>query len=63
LIPRKTRNFKLRTADNTYSEKNSNLKKDRFRLKSARKSRGFSLTWLLITFVLLLIVIYILDVL
>jgi|TARA_B110000114_G_scaffold183213_1_gene224044 hypothetical protein len=61
LIPRKTRKFKLRTSTSTSSGDNTTLDKERFRLKSTRKSRGFSLTWLLIACVLLLIGIYILD--
>jgi hypothetical protein len=61
LIPRKPRKFKLRTSTSTSSRDNSTLNKEHFRLKSTRKSRGFSLTWLLIACVLLLIGIYILD--
>jgi hypothetical protein len=43
------------------SSDSSTVKKERFRLRSTRKSRGFSLTWLLIVFVLLCIAIYVLD--
>ncbi len=63
MFPRKTRKFKLRSSIASSSADNPVSKKDRFRLNSTRKSRGFSLTWLLITVVLLLIGIYILDVL
>ena len=61
LIPRKTRKFKLRTSTTSSNEDHSTSNKERFRLSSTRKSRGFSLTWLLIACVLLLIGIYILD--
>jgi len=61
LIPRKPRKFNLRTSTATSTGDHSTSNKERFRLKSTRKSRGFSLTWLLIACVLLLIGIYILD--
>ena len=56
-----TRKFKLRPSTPSLSKDNSSNYKERFRLRSTRKSRGFSLTWLLIVFVLLCIAIYVLD--
>ena len=63
MFQRKTRKFKLRSSLSSPAADNSIKNKERFQLKSTRKSQGFSLTWLIIAFVLLLIGIYILDVL
>jgi len=61
VFPRKTRKFTLKGSENDISDSNNTSKKDRFLLKSTRKSRGFSLTWLLIALVFLLMGVYILD--
>ena len=61
MFQRKTRKFKLRSSLSSPAADNSIKNKERFQLKSTRKSRGFSLTWLLIVLLLLLIGVYILE--
>jgi hypothetical protein len=58
---RKHRKFSLNPTKRQTLELNQTSNKERFRMKTTRKSRGFSLTWLLIVLLLLLIGVYILE--